>query len=413
MKFGNRSEVNLRSAGDDNWQILTEIVHIAAGQVHCRSTIGLQALSASIVGCLEPIERRSSIITGYAVKVDFSRPLTFMQINANPRTSNAELPAPERAPAEAAHLAPALVVKGLRKLYGTTEAVAGVDFEIREGEVFGLLGPNGAGKSTTIAMLSTEIPPTEGNAALFGHSVRREPQFVRRMVGVVPQELAIYPMLTAAENIRFFGRMYGLKGRILENRVDESLEFVGLQRQRDKIAGIMSGGIKRRLNLAIALVHRPRLILLDEATVGVDPNAREHIFDIVRDLRDAGSAILYTTHYMEEAERLCDRIGIMHEGKLIATGKLDALLSAMDYAEIIEVRGLPPDIDLAARFDFDGLRGVEKSERVTRLYVQSAEAFLEPLQEIIARSGRRVQLKIEPVGLGNLFRSLTGTELGE
>ncbi len=336
-----------------------------------------------------------------------------MQINANPRTSNAELPAPERAPAEAAHLAPALVVKGLRKLYGTTEAVAGVDFEVREGEVFGLLGPNGAGKSTTIAMLSTEIPPTEGNAALFGHSVRREPQFVRRMVGVVPQELAIYPMLTAAENIRFFGRMYGLKGRILENRVDESLEFVGLQRQRDKTAGIMSGGIKRRLNLAIALVHRPRLILLDEATIGVDPNAREHIFDIVRDLRDAGSAILYTTHYMEEAERLCDRIGIMHEGKLIATGKLDALLSAMDYAEIIEVRGLPPDIDLAARFDFDGLRGVEKSERVTRLYVQSAEAFLEPLQEIIARSGRRVQLKIEPVGLGNLFRSLTGTELGE
>lgn len=335
--------------------------------------------------------------------------------NANLRARNADTLAglqhdsqDDAAPHEAV-----LVVKGLRKLYGTTEAVAGIDFEIREREVFGLLGPNGAGKSTTIAILSTEIRPTKGDATLSGHSICAEPQLVRRMVGVVPQEIAIYPMLTATENLRFFGLIYGLKGRLLESRIDEALEFVGLEHQRDKTAEIMSGGMKRRLNLAIALVHHPKLILLDEATVGVDPNAREHIFEIVCELRDTGTAILYTTHYMEEAERLCDRIGIMNEGKLIATGNLDALLAGMDYAEVIEVRGLPPEIDLAARFDFDGLRGIEKSDRVTRLFVHNAAAFLGPLQEIIAQSRQRVHLRIEPVSLDNLFRSLTGRELSE
>ena len=333
-----------------------------------------------------------------------------MRINANPRIEGAELSTPQGGSAEVAKPA-ALVVQGLRKLYGTTEAVAGVDFEVREREIFGLLGPNGAGKTTTLAMLATEIRPTAGDATLFGRSVCNEPQFVRRMIGVVPQGLAIYPMLTADENIRFFGRMYGLTGRTLESRVDESLKFVGLQHERDKAAEILSGGMKRRLNLAIALVHQPRLILLDEATIGVDPNAREHIFEIVRGLRDAGAAILYTTHYMEEAERLCDRIGIMNEGKLIAAGTLDELLANTEYAEVIELRGLPPEIDLAAELGFNGVRAVEKSDLVTRLLVRSAAGLLEPLEEIIARSGQRVHLKIEPVGLDSLFRSLTGTEL--
>jgi ABC-2 type transport system ATP-binding protein len=307
----------------------------------------------------------------------------------------------------------ALVVQGLRKRYGTTEAVAGIDFKVDAGEVFGLLGANGAGKTTTLSMLATEITPTEGDAMLFGHSVRREPQFVRAMLGIVPQGLAIYPMLTAAENLRFFGRIYGIESRTLDNSVREALNFVGLERQRNKTADIMSGGMRRRLNLAIALVHRPRLILLDEATLGVDPNVREHIFEIVRGLRDAGAAIVYTTHYMEEAERLCDRIGIMNEGKLVATGNLAELLSSMDCAEIIEVYGLPPETDVVAALGHDGIRKVERSAHSTRLFVTSAAAFLEPLAHIIARSRRSVRLKIEPVGLDSVFRSLTGRGLSD
>lgn len=301
------------------------------------------------------------------------------------------------------------MVRGLRKQYRTTEAVAGVDFSVEEGEIFGLLGANGAGKTTTISMVATEILPTEGEALVFGRSVRTEPRLVREMLGIVPQGLAFYPMLTAAENIRFFGRMYDIKGRALDNAVEDSLKFVGLERERNKTADVMSGGMKRRLNLAIALVHRPRLILLDEATVGLDPNAREHIFEIVRGLRDAGAAIVYTTHYMEEAEHLCDRIGIMNEGKLLASGKLDSLLASMDSAEIIEIQGLPPEIDLAVIL---GCHAVERSDGLTRLFVKSAAPFLEPLGRILARfADQRARLKIEPVGLDSLFRSLTGREL--
>lgn len=335
-----------------------------------------------------------------------------MRIQADFDIKNPERPA-LRGCAQEIVTPPALIVRGLRKLYGTTEAVAGVDFSVGKGEIFGLLGANGAGKTTTISMLATEIRPTGGDALLFGHSVRNEPKFVRGLLGIVPQELAIYPMLTAAENIRFFGRMYNIKGRALDSRVDESLKFVGLERERDKTADLLSGGMKRRLNLAIALVHRPSLILLDEATVGVDPNAREHIFEIVRGLRDAGAAILYTTHYMEEAERLCDRIGIMNEGKLLVSGKLESLLASMDSAQMIEVRGLPPEIDLAAVLGPDGIRSVERSVHLTRLFVKSAAPFLEPLEHIIARFGQRVRLRIEPVGLDSLFRSLTGKELDD
>jgi ABC-2 type transport system ATP-binding protein len=305
----------------------------------------------------------------------------------------------------------ALRVEGLRKQYGAKEAVAGVSFEVREGEVFGLLGPNGAGKTTTLAMLATQRRPSAGDATLFGHRLSTEVREVRRLIGIVPQDLAVYPMLTAAENLRFFGRVYGVEGVELEERIDELLKFVGLEGRRDEYVATFSGGMKRRLNLAVGLVHRPKVILLDEPTAGVDPHSRERIFAIVRRLRAADNAILYVTHYMEEAEELCDRLGIMDQGKLLAVGTLAELLAQLECAETIEVRGLPPGTDFGLLQAAGGACRIESSNGVTRLFVRNAAQFLAPLQQIISRSTGPVHVKMGPLSLEHLFLYLTGKEL--
>ena len=305
----------------------------------------------------------------------------------------------------------ALRVDGLTKRYGRTIAVSKLNFEIGEGEIFGLLGPNGAGKTTTIAMLATQRRPSLGDATLFGHSARQEQHLVRQMIGFAPQEVSLYPALTAAENLQFFGSIYGVRQSELRERVDELLALVGLDAHRDHQVGIFSGGMKRRLNLAVSLVHRPKLILLDEPTAGVDPQSREQILKIIGGLRDDGNAILYTTHYMEEAERLCDRLGILSEGKLVAVGTLDELLSGTEFGEIIEVRGLPAAIDLAGMQALGGVSRIERGDGIVRLYVKRATEYLWPLQKIINRSDRNVRIKIAPLSLEDLFLHLTGREL--
>jgi ABC-2 type transport system ATP-binding protein len=305
----------------------------------------------------------------------------------------------------------ALRVVGLSKYYGPTNAVTGLNFEIREGEIFGLLGPNGAGKTSTIAMLATQRRPSGGDALLFGRSASREPYQVRQMIGFAPQEVSLYPQLTAAENLQFFGRIYGVNRAELSERIDALLTMVGLEADGDARVGTFSGGMKRRLNLAVSIVHRPKLILLDEPTAGVDPESREQILNIIGGLRDNGSAILYTTHYMEEAERLCDRVGILNEGHLVAVGTLDELLSKQDYAEIIELRGMPAGIDLAAMRALGGVSLVERRDGLVRLHVKRATDFLLPLQKIISRSNQNVRLKISPLSLEDLFLHLTGKEL--
>jgi ABC-2 type transport system ATP-binding protein len=305
----------------------------------------------------------------------------------------------------------ALRVDGLTKRYGRTIAVSGLNFEIGEGEIFGLLGPNGAGKTTTIAMLATQRRPSSGDATLFGHSARKEQHLVRQMIGFAPQEVSLYPALTAVENLQFFGSIYGVRQPALRERVDELLALVGLDAHRDHQVGIFSGGMKRRLNLAVSLVHRPKLILLDEPTAGVDPQSREQILKIIAGLRDDGNAILYTTHYMEEAERLCDRLGILSEGKLVAVGTLDELLSGTEFGEIIEVRGLPAAIDLAGMQALGGVSRIERGDGIVRLYVKRATEYLWPLQKIINRSDKNVRIKIAPLSLEDLFLHLTGREL--
>jgi len=218
-----------------------------------------------------------------------------------------------------------VTARGLTKRFGERTAVDGVSFNIGRGKIFGLLGPNGAGKSTTVNMLSTYLPPDGGEVTIAGHSLR-ESMIVKHLIGVVPQELALYDDLTARENLAFFARLYDVPKAERHARAHDALERVGLaDRDREPVKGF-SGGMKRRLNLALGLINQPAFLMLDEPTVGVDPQSREKIFDIIADLKNAGTTLLYTTHYMEEAERLCDHIAIMDDGKIIASGTLEELL---------------------------------------------------------------------------------------
>ena len=218
-----------------------------------------------------------------------------------------------------------LEVKDLKKNYGDFAAVKGITFDIKEGEIFSLLGPNGAGKTTTISMLSTLYTPTAGDASIGGHSISKEPMAVKQVIGVVPQELALYEDLTARENLIFWGQMYGLSGKSLNSRVDEVLEQIGLVDKAKNQVKTYSGGMKRRVNIGVGLLHKPRLLFMDEPTVGIDPQSRRAILDTVKDLNRQGMTVLYTTHYMEEAEELSDRVGIIDHGELIALGTQDEL----------------------------------------------------------------------------------------
>jgi len=303
----------------------------------------------------------------------------------------------------------ALQVEALTKRYGAIEALSNVSFDVRHGEVLGLLGLNGAGKTTLISILATQRLPSSGDALLLGHSIRGKRQAVRHLIGVVPQEIALYPMLTGRENLRFFGRIYGIRGAALARRVEELLQFVGLQDRGNDTVASYSIGMKRRLNLAAALVHRPKLILLDEPTAGVDPQSRENILLLLRRLRDEGSAILYTTHYMEEAEELCDRLCVLNRGKVVAVGTLDALVRNFGCSEVIELKGVSERSDLSAIRALRGLHHMERADGVVRLYVRRAVDFLEPLHKIFNRDNS-VRLKIAPISLESLFLRLTGTD---
>ncbi len=220
---------------------------------------------------------------------------------------------------------------GLRKVYRRSdgadiEAVKGIDITIHKGEIFSLLGPNGAGKTTMISMISGLVEPTEGDALISGHSIRKDPLAAKQLMGIVPQEIALYPRLSARRNLEFFGQMYGMRGKDLSRRVDEVLGFVDLtDRQHDRV-DTFSGGMKRRVNIAAGLLHKPQLVYMDEPTVGIDPQNRRRILDMVYQLRDEyGMTVLYTTHYMEEAQELSDRVGIIDHGEIIALGTQEEL----------------------------------------------------------------------------------------
>ena len=225
---------------------------------------------------------------------------------------------------------PILQVENLVKKYGSFEAVKGISFSVEEGEVFGLLGPNGAGKTQTISMLSCVIPPTSGTARICGHDILRESNQVKKVIGLVPQDLALYPTLSARANLEFFGRIYGLRGRELRGRVDDVLRIVSLTERAGGVVDKFSGGMKRRVNIAAGLLHHPRLLFLDEPTVGVDPQSRNNIFESVLRLnRERGMSIIYTSHYMEEVEALCTRVAIVDQGRIIAMDTVKNLINLL------------------------------------------------------------------------------------
>jgi ABC-2 type transport system ATP-binding protein len=218
-------------------------------------------------------------------------------------------------------------IRNLEKSYSNVNALRGLNLTVKPGEIFGLLGPNGAGKTTLISILAGFVEPTRGEGLIENKSIFRQTRDVKKIIGLVPQELSLYASLTGKENLNFFGRMYGVKGKALQEKVSSLLDFAGLKEKKDDLVRTYSGGMKRRLNLVCGLVHSPTYIFLDEPTVGVDPQSREHIFHNIRRLKEEGISILYTTHYIEEAEKLCDRVAIMDEGRIIAVGSRNDLLA--------------------------------------------------------------------------------------
>lgn len=227
-------------------------------------------------------------------------------------------------------------IREIKKNFNKLEAVKGLSLTIEDGEILGLLGPNGAGKSTTISIISTLLPPTSGDVLYEGKSILKDPRNFRAILGVVPQEIALYPDLTGYENLKFFGKVYGLKGKKLEDQIEKVLQIIGLNGRAKEVVKNYSGGMKRRLNIGCALLHSPRVFIMDEPTVGIDPQSRNHILETVKALREEGMTIIYTSHYMEEVEYLCDRIYIMDHGEIIAAGTKEELKGRIADEEGIE-----------------------------------------------------------------------------
>jgi ABC-2 type transport system ATP-binding protein len=303
------------------------------------------------------------------------------------------------------------------------QAVKGINLEVRRGEIFSLLGPNGAGKTTTISMISGLVDPTRGDAEIGGFSITHQPIEAKKLMGVVPQEIALYNTLTGRQNLEFFGKMYGLRGELLSERVDEVLEFVGLtDRQKDKVENY-SGGMKRRLNVGVGLLHKPELVYMDEPTVGIDPQSRRRILDTVMELRDKrGMTVLYTTHLMEEAQELSDRVGIMDHGEIIAEGTQGELIQSVGEEDtlILKVGGDEIDERLPDRLqrDVPGLTqvlvepGEKKGDSQIKISAKRGRKALPDVIQLTEAAGVEVQsVEIREPDLEAVFLQLTGRAL--
>lgn len=308
---------------------------------------------------------------------------------------------------------PILEALGLVKKFHDLVAVNGVDIEIVEGETYGLLGPNGAGKTTAISMIAGLLEADEGSVSVNGQRITTSSTAGKESIGLVPQDLAIYPDLTAAENLVFFGRLYGMSGQPLDSRVDEVLDVIGLTDRRDDLTGEYSGGMKRRLNIGIGLLHKPRLLILDEPTVGVDPQSRNAILESVENLSVEGMAVLFTTHYMEEAERLCDRVAIIDEGKIKAEGTRRELVSMVGEKDRISITGTG-NLGAAAEAvsSVDGVTGASTSDHSLDILVVDASRILPDILARISGAGASITgVQVVEPNLEAVFLHLTGKAL--
>ncbi len=308
-----------------------------------------------------------------------------------------------------------LEVRNLAKHYGNFTAVKGISFDIKEGEIFSLLGPNGAGKTTTISMLSTLYVPTSGDATIGGHSITKNPMAVKQVIGVVPQEIALYEDLTARENLIFWGQMYGLNGKPLASRVDEVLEQIGLTDKAKNRVKTYSGGMKRRVNIGVGLLHKPRLLFMDEPTVGIDPQSRRAILDTVKDLNKQGMTVLYTTHYMEEAEELSDRVGIMDHGELIALGTQKELTQQVGESETLVLHVGENDDSQALAKSLNGLKDILEATVTDHEVSVTAHEAEDVLAAVITKANERGirirSIDIREPNLEAVFLHLTGRAL--
>ena len=328
------------------------------------------------------------------------------------KTSVRPLHRPEHPRPQLRAVSSAVVLRDLRRDHGDRQVVRGVSLEIPEGEIFGLLGPNGAGKTTLLSMISTRIRPTSGDAWVHGKHVVHDVDAARRLLNVAPQEEALYPSLTADENLTFFAELYGVPRAERRRHVTEALEVVGLTSRKDDRVSTYSGGMRRRLNLGCALVSGPRLVLLDEPTVAVDPQSRAHIFDAVRELRARGTTMVYTTHYLEEAENLCDRIAIIDDGRVVACGTLPELLALSNAAEVIDLRLMHPPETVAPLETIDGVRKVESVGNELRIFTTRAQQALPRVYRAVSALGHGIiRTRVTPVTLDDVFLELTGKEL--
>jgi ABC-2 type transport system ATP-binding protein len=301
----------------------------------------------------------------------------------------------------------------LRKCYGDLVAVDDVSFEVRDGEIFGLLGPNGAGKTTTINMICGVLQPDGGRVLVDDRDIWLQPKAVKQNLGVVPQEIAVYEDLTARDNLSFWGSLYGLRGSELGDRIDESLSRVGLaERSGDKVK-TFSGGMKRRLNLCMGLLHHPKFLLLDEPTVGIDPQARLNILDVIGEVAAAGTTVLYTTHYMDEAEQLCDRIAIVDHGKILALGTLAELTQRAGEAEVLRLSGRFSDADTGDRLRaIEGIRVLRSDDESAVLSIDAdGPGLLEILPRVLGGDLGVEDVSIQRPNLQSVFITLTGREL--
>ncbi|MFT3830230.1 MAG: ABC transporter ATP-binding protein [Opitutaceae bacterium] len=321
---------------------------------------------------------------------------------------------PSGAETSLASMSPLLQVDRLAKAYGPVRAVEDVSFSVRPGEIYGLLGPNGAGKTTTISMICGLLRPDAGTIAVAGRPLAADPQAAKRLMGVVPQELALYEELSAAENLEFWGRLAGLDGRTARARAAELLAALSLTDRGKDAVKTFSGGMKRRVNLGCALLHRPRLILLDEPTVGIDPQARLNILEFIRGLRAEGVGVLYTTHYLEEAESLCDRIGIVDHGRVHAEGTLRELQDRLGDRRLFVLEGAwtgaQPETWPGLRDRYRVLQHTDRQLVVASLGERDPG---ECLRELLALPVHPENVTLKRPSLNDVFLQLTGRDLRE